>query len=60
VLRCRECGRKTRRLYLALQIAEELALEAHDEVANGAAGSGRGGSEERQSSALALSKGRYR
>jgi len=31
VLRCRECGRKTRRLYLALQIAEELALEAHEE-----------------------------
>ena len=42
VLRCRECGRKTRRLYLALQIAEELALEAHDEAANGAAGSSEG------------------
>jgi len=42
VLRCLECGRKTRRLYLALQIAEELALEAHDEAANGAAGSGEG------------------
>jgi hypothetical protein len=36
VLRCRECGRKTRRLYLALQIAEELALEARDEGRRGA------------------------
>jgi hypothetical protein len=49
VLRCRECGRKTRRLYLALQIAEELALEAHDEAAGERdACSSRGGSEERQ------------
>jgi len=32
VLRCRECGRKTRRLYLALQIAEEVALEAQKEA----------------------------
>jgi len=49
VLRCRECGRKTRRLYLALQIAEELALEAHGEAAGERdACNSRGGSEERQ------------
>jgi hypothetical protein len=32
VLRCRQCGRKTRRLYLALQLADEMARDAQDDV----------------------------
>jgi hypothetical protein len=32
VLRCRQCGRKTRPLYLALQIAEDMAREAQEEI----------------------------
>jgi uncharacterized Zn finger protein len=35
VLRCTLCGRKTRRLYLALQIAEEVAREAQEGLAVG-------------------------
>jgi hypothetical protein len=33
VLRCRQCGRKTRRLYLVLQIADEMVHDAQGEAA---------------------------
>jgi hypothetical protein len=31
-LRCRQCGGKTRPLYLTLQIAEDMVREAQNEI----------------------------